>query len=455
MYPLLGTYNTYPQTNFRYGENVAYSRPNYGVTSPTQPYVAGASINYGENVNYHRTNYGVTAPTAPNIGNTPVFFGEATNLFRPNYGVVPPAAPNVGGASIVFGEATNANRPTFGITAPVLPAPRTQVNVAPVVPDIPVPQYNVPDRPIYYPKPTTFNAGDYPLPSVNNNAITYAPNTYPQVINTSALQPLPAGGSEQFNPYAASIPAEQNVPSMGIPSSSPTREIDGLLGDTNTIIAQGNQVEQFTQQYAAQEEQIRQQQALQRQQQAVPPDLTQQYYQQSQAISNTYQQGQPVQQGQPTQGQGNAFQKALAHTLKAEGGYSNNPNDTGGATMKGVTQATYNSYLKKKGQPSKHVKGISQAEIEDIYYNDYWKASGSDAIATSNRALAMVNFDTAVNMGVGRAKELLSQSGGDVNKYLSIREQKYREFASKGNQKVFLQGWLNRNASLREAVSNV
>jgi hypothetical protein len=319
MYPLSGTYNTYPQTNFRYGENVAYSRPNYGVTSPTMPYVAGASINYGENVNYHRPNYGVTAPTAPNIGNTPIFFGEATNLFRPNYGVVPPAAPNVGGASIVFGEATNANRPTFGITAPVLPAPRTQVNVAPVVPDIPVPQYNVPDRPIYYPTPTTFNAGDYPLPSVNNNAITYAPNTYPQVMNTSALQPLPAGGSEQFNPYAASIPAEQNIPSMGIPSSSPTREIDGLLGDTNTIIAQGNQVEQFTQQYAAQEEQIRQQQALQRQQQAVPPDLTQQYYQQSQAISNTYQQGQQQPQSSSSNVDGSSLPAAAKKGISQYG----------------------------------------------------------------------------------------------------------------------------------------
>jgi soluble lytic murein transglycosylase-like protein len=319
MYPLSGTYNTYPQTNFRYGENVAYSRPNYGVTSPTQPYVAGASINYGENVNYNRTNYGVTAPTAPNIGNTPVFFGEATNRFRPNYGVVPPSAPNVGGASIVFGEATNANRPTFGITAPVLPAPRTQVNVAPVVPDIPVPQYNVPDRPIYYPTPTTFNAGDYPMPPVNNNAITYAPNTYPQLMNTSALQPLPAGGSEQFNPYAASIPAEQNIPSMGIPSSSPTREIDGLLGDTNAMIAQGNQVEQFTQQYAAQEEQIRQQQALQRQQQAVPPDLTQQYYQQSQAISNTYQQGQQQPQSSSSNVDGSSLPAAAKKGISQYG----------------------------------------------------------------------------------------------------------------------------------------
>jgi soluble lytic murein transglycosylase-like protein len=318
MYPLSGTYNTYPQ-NVNYGENVAYSRPNYGVTSPTMPYVAGASINYGENVNYHRPNYGITAPTAPNIGNTPVFFGEATNLFRPNYGVVPPAAPNVGGASIVFGEATNANRPTFGITAPVLPAPRTQVNVAPVVPDIPVPQYNVPNRPIHYPPPTTYDAGDYPFPPQANNPITYAPNTYPQVQNTGALQPLPAGGSALFNPYATTIPAEQMAPSGGAVASSSNSELAVVLGATNAMIAEGNQVEQFTQLYAAQEEQMRQQQALQRQQQAVPPDLTQQYYQQSQAISNTYQQGQQQPQSSSSNVDGSSLPAAAKKGISQYG----------------------------------------------------------------------------------------------------------------------------------------
>ncbi len=450
MYPRLGL-NPYSSIHsLRYGENTAYGRPTYGLTPPANPYGGGLALNYGEHTYHRPIHYGVTPPSAPTLGHIPLFFGEATNRFRPDYGVVPPTAPTVGGASLIFGESVNLDRITYGITPPVLPAPRPQVNVAPVVPDIPVPQYNVPDRPIHYPPPTTYDAGDYPLPPQANNPITYAPNTYPQVQNTGALQPLPEGGSALFNPYATTIPAEQMAPSGGAVASSSNSELAGVLGATNAMIAEGSQVEQFTQLYAAQEEQMRQQQALQRQQQYLSPDLTQQYYQQSQAITNAYQQGQstlPV--------QGDAFKLALSHTLKAEGGYSNNPNDTGGATMKGVTQATYDSYLKKKGQPSKHVKGISQAEIEDVYYNDYWKASGSDAIATSNRALAMVNFDTAVNMGVGRAKELLSQSGGDVNKYLSIREQKYREFASKGNQKVFLQGWLNRNASLREAVSNV
>jgi hypothetical protein len=292
MYPRLGL-NPYSSIHsLRYGENTAYGRPTYGLTPPANPYGGGVALNYGERLYNNPIHYGVTPPTAPTLGHIPLFFGEATNRFRPDYGVVPPTAPTVGGASLIFGEPVNPYRITYGITPPVLPAPRPQVNVAPVVPDIPVPQYNVPDRPIHYPPPTTFDAGDYPLPPQTNNPITYAPNTYPQVENTGALQPLPAGGSALFNPYATTIPAEQMAPSGGAVASSSNSELAGVLGATNAMIAEGNQVEQFTQLYAAQEEQMRQQQALQRQQQYLSPNLTQQYYQQSQAITNAYQQGQ-------------------------------------------------------------------------------------------------------------------------------------------------------------------
>ena len=57
------------------------------------------------------------------------------------------------------------------------------------------------------------------------------------------------------------------------------------------------------------------------------------------------------------------FDKALAFTLKWEGGYSNNPNDPGGATMKGVIQKTYDDYRKSKGLPLQGVKAISDSEV--------------------------------------------------------------------------------------------
>ena len=41
-----------------------------------------------------------------------------------------------------------------------------------------------------------------------------------------------------------------------------------------------------------------------------------------------------------------SFEKMLRDTLKFEGGYVNNPKDPGGRTNKGITQTTYNNYLK-------------------------------------------------------------------------------------------------------------
>ena len=94
----------------------------------------------------------------------------------------------------------------------------------------------------------------------------------------------------------------------------------------------------------------------------------------------------------------------------------------------------------------------------------------SDLLGTP---LDVVQFDTAVNMGPGRAVRLLQQAvgcgvdgdfgpatqravmacdGGDaVAKYCNIREDFYRQIvARKPAQAVFLKGWMNRLNSLRK-----
>ncbi|MEG4964862.1 MULTISPECIES: glycosyl hydrolase 108 family protein, partial [unclassified Microcoleus] len=152
------------------------------------------------------------------------------------------------------------------------------------------------------------------------------------------------------------------------------------------------------------------------------------------------------------------FTKALAFNLRWEGEYSNHPSDPGGATNKGITQNTYNGYRSSKGLSTQDVRGITEGEVQDIYYTNYWIASGSDQLTSR---LAMVNFDTAVNMGVGAASGLLQQArqsaNGDemsvVRRYLDLREARYRAIvASNPSMGVFLQGWLNRLNSLRAQV---
>lgn len=147
------------------------------------------------------------------------------------------------------------------------------------------------------------------------------------------------------------------------------------------------------------------------------------------------------------------FKKALSFVLKWEGGYVNNPNDKGGATNKGITQGTYNNWLIAQGKSRKDVKFISQQEVEEIYYKNYWLKTGCDKMS---KVFAVICFDTAVNMGVGRVKEFLQAARWtDPQKFLAAREQKYREFAKYGNQKIFLNGWLNRLNGLRNFIKKI
>lgn len=86
----------------------------------------------------------------------------------------------------------------------------------------------------------------------------------------------------------------------------------------------------------------------------------------------------------------------LAH----EGGYVNHPKDPGGATNKGVTQATYDAYRANKGLPARSVKLITTAELNEIYDKNYWdKAKCDDLPAGVDYAV----FDYSVNSGPSRA----------------------------------------------------
>lgn len=146
------------------------------------------------------------------------------------------------------------------------------------------------------------------------------------------------------------------------------------------------------------------------------------------------------------------FEKALKFVLKWEGGYVNNPNDKGGATNKGITQNTYNTWLHSKGQNNKDVRHITDSEVKEIYYTNYWLKAGCNKMTPK---FAILAFDTAVNMGVSRVSEFLKAANyTDTNKFIFARIRKYLEFSKYGNQKIFLQGWLNRLMDLESFINS-
>lgn len=115
------------------------------------------------------------------------------------------------------------------------------------------------------------------------------------------------------------------------------------------------------------------------------------------------------------------FSEALAVILKFEGGYANDPDDPGGATNKGITQKTFDSYLKVKGSDSRPVRFITDAEVKDIYDKDYWRAVRADRFDDTHPSVALCHFDTGVNQGTFVANKLLQQA---INK-ASVTDDKH------------------------------
>lgn len=144
------------------------------------------------------------------------------------------------------------------------------------------------------------------------------------------------------------------------------------------------------------------------------------------------------------------FQIALNFTLRWEGGYVHHEKDPGGATMMGITQATYDGWRQGKGLSKQPVKSISQDEVEQIYYENYWLRAGCDQ--TEPLALAVSIFDMAVNSGVGTALSMKAQTGNWV--LYNAKRLAYLA-ALHTLWPTFGRGWANRVAALNEYVANL
>jgi lysozyme family protein len=139
-----------------------------------------------------------------------------------------------------------------------------------------------------------------------------------------------------------------------------------------------------------------------------------------------------------------AFEAALEKTLKYEGGYVKD--DAG----KGES----NFGINKSANPDVDVKNLTKEKARELYKKRYWDAIGGDALAAKDPALATIAFDTAVNMGVSKASQLIAQSKGDPSAMLSMRQQHYDNLIKDNPKKFapFEKGWKDRVADLATSV---
>ena len=110
----------------------------------------------------------------------------------------------------------------------------------------------------------------------------------------------------------------------------------------------------------------------------------------------------------------NHFRTALAVLLKHEGGYVDDPLDSGGETNYGITVKTARRY-----GYSESMRDIPMHVVEHIYFRDYWLASLCDRISEMDYPLAYQVFDFGVNAGIRNAGRTLQAAINACKAYRS------------------------------------
>lgn len=149
---------------------------------------------------------------------------------------------------------------------------------------------------------------------------------------------------------------------------------------------------------------------------------------------------------------------------RLEGGFVNDPDDTGGATNAGVTLTTFRAYY-GQDRTIDDLKNISTRQWTRIMKSWYWDKVNGDAIIS--QGVAEMIADWAVNSGAGTAirrlqRMLKVECDGHIGPrtlsaindakpqslFNSIKEERSRFYNAivrrNPAQEKFLKGWLNR-----------
>jgi lysozyme family protein len=139
------------------------------------------------------------------------------------------------------------------------------------------------------------------------------------------------------------------------------------------------------------------------------------------------------------------FQRALPVVLQYEGGWADNPKDPGGATMKGVTLATFRH--RHPNATKADLRAISNDDLASIYREGFWKPVNGDGLASG---VDLVTFDASVNSGPGRALGWLKASigGSDVETIKRLCAKRLGFMHGLKIWKTFGKGWAARVASV-------
>lgn len=164
------------------------------------------------------------------------------------------------------------------------------------------------------------------------------------------------------------------------------------------------------------------------------------------------------------------FDISLQRILKHEGGFVNDPLDSGGITNLGVTKRVWEEFV---GHPVSEadMRNLTVEKVSRLYKQRYWDRVQADKLP---KGVDYVVFDFAINAGVGRAVKTLQSTVGStpdgiignrtlasvnamdakelVNKYSDARVDFYQGIVARRPDQVrFIRGWLNRVEDARKS----
>lgn len=99
----------------------------------------------------------------------------------------------------------------------------------------------------------------------------------------------------------------------------------------------------------------------------------------------------------------------LRFTMVEEGGFSDNPDDPGGATENGITLTTYRKIMRNPSLTVADLKNITPTSEAAIYRAGYWSVMNGDALPGG---VDLMVFDFGVNAGPMHSEVLLQRAAG-------------------------------------------
>jgi len=103
--------------------------------------------------------------------------------------------------------------------------------------------------------------------------------------------------------------------------------------------------------------------------------------------------------------------RLIDEVIEREGGYSDHPADTGGATRYGITERVARAHGYQGD-----MRRLPRERAAAIYRRAYWERPGYAAVAERAPVLAAELFDTGINMGTGTASGFLQRALNALNR---------------------------------------